>query len=86
MCIRDRCITYGHLIRLSIWALRKMWNHRKQTEKRLQEVARWIDNFGGLSAVEGFLNLTSENLYESRRVAVGEPAAVYAEKDEAVTF
>lgn len=81
-----RCITYGHLIRLSIWALRKMWNHRNQTEKRLQEVARWIDNFGGLSAVEGFLNLTSENLYESRRAAVGEPAAVYAEKGEAITF
>jgi len=81
-----RCITYGHLIRLSIWALRKTWNHRNQTEKRLETVARWIDHFGGLSAVEEFLNLTSENLYESRRAAVGEPAAVYTEKGEAVTF
>ncbi|MFO7984346.1 MAG: hypothetical protein R6U38_00660, partial [Desulfatiglandaceae bacterium] len=80
-----RCITYGHLIRLSVWALRKTWDPRRQSEERLQAVARWIDNFGGLSAVEEFLNLDPENLFESRRAAVAEPAAVYTEKGEAIT-
>ncbi len=81
-----RCITYGHLIRLAIWALRKTWDPNKQAAERLQEMAGWIDKFGGLSSVERFLNLDPESLPRSRRLTAGEPAAVYAEKEEAITF
>jgi putative DNA methylase len=81
-----RCITYGHLIRLAVWALRDTWNNRDKVEKRLSSVARWIDSFGGLSAVEGCLNMTSDSLSETRRAAVGESPAIYAAQDDAVTF
>jgi len=81
-----RCIIYGHLIRLCIWALRKTWDHSQETKKRLEAVARWIDHFGGLPAVEGCLNMTSDNLYESRRAAVGESPATYAATDDAIIF
>jgi len=40
-----KCITYGHLIRLCIWEIRKTWDPRKPSEERLQKVAGWIDDF-----------------------------------------
>jgi hypothetical protein len=51
-----RCIIYGHLIRLAIWSLRKQWNKELPTEFRLKIIAHWIKAFGGLDAVEDFLD------------------------------
>jgi len=47
-----RCVTYGHLIRLAIWSLRRNWNKNKKTTSRIAEVADWLRHFGGWADVE----------------------------------
>jgi putative DNA methylase len=47
-----RCVTYGHLIRLAIWSLRRNWNKNKRTTSRIAEVADWLRHFGGWAEVE----------------------------------
>ena len=51
-----RCITYGHLIRLAIWSLRKVWNKNRKTEARISRLERWIQEFGGWPEVVKNLN------------------------------
>ena len=46
-----RCICFGHLIRLAIWHLRKNWNINRPVSKRMDEISRWISEFGGVDAV-----------------------------------
>jgi putative DNA methylase len=71
-----RCIVYGHLTRLAIWALRKQWKKEVVTEEKLERVGQWIDKFGALAAVEKHLNLGSPKL-SSRSMMVHEPEALY---------
>jgi len=81
-----RCIIYGHLTRLAIWALRKRWANGIATEEKLGIIAQWIDQFGGLPGVEKYLNLDPQNLSRSRRIAVREPEPVYRRVDTQISF
>jgi len=47
-----RCIIYGHLIRLTIWSLRKGWNKKEKIEIRIAKVADWLQRFGGWREIE----------------------------------
>lgn len=47
-----KCITYGHLVRLSIWALRINWNNTEPMTKRIAKVKDWLHHFGSWPAVE----------------------------------
>jgi hypothetical protein len=44
-----RCVTFGQLMRLAVWNLRKGWNATLPTPAKLAEIARYI------SAVEALL-------------------------------
>jgi adenine-specific DNA methylase len=50
-----RCIVYGHLIRLAIWRLRKIWDRMRPFSVKIGEVAADISTRGGLGAVEKHL-------------------------------
>ncbi|MBF0509788.1 MAG: DUF1156 domain-containing protein [Deltaproteobacteria bacterium] len=50
-----RCITYGHLIRLVIWHLRKSWNNTESTERRIARVTEWLFHFGNWPEIEKHL-------------------------------
>lgn len=52
-----RCITFGHLIRLAIWSLRKDWKINRPTESRLSEVDNWLREFGDWYEIEKLINL-----------------------------
>jgi len=47
-----RCIIFGHLIRLAIWALRIDWKVDMPTEVRIGKVATWIHHFAEPREVE----------------------------------
>lgn len=51
-----RCITFGHLIRLAVWSLRRSWDQSLPTGRRLGIVAQWIDSFGNLASIEPYLD------------------------------
>ncbi len=50
-----RCVTFGHLIRLAVWNLRKKWDLKLGTSAKISEVAHFVDRTGGLGAVERVL-------------------------------
>jgi len=81
-----RCIIYGHLARLAIWALRKEWDESMTTEEKLGRVADWIAGFGGLPGVEQHLNLAAEEILRSHKMIIREPEAVYRGADSQISF
>jgi len=81
-----RCIVYGHLTRLAIWALRNKWKEESSTEEKLGNVAQWIDAFGALPAVEKHLKLGSRNAPRSHAMMVREPKPVYETADNQISF
>ncbi len=50
-----RCVTYGHLIRLAVWYLRKNWNKDNTPDDKMSIVEDWLRNFGGWPTIEKFL-------------------------------
>ncbi len=51
-----RCITFGHLVRLAVWSLRRSWDPHLSTDRRLGIVARWINSFGNMASIETCLH------------------------------
>ena len=51
-----RCISFGHLIRLAIWSLRKDWDRNDPVSERIARIGEWIRHFGGWKAVGKCLN------------------------------
>ena len=82
-----RCVTYGHLIRLAIWNLRRDWDKNAPTLARIARVEKWLRTFGNWNEVELLLNGTA-------KVACGVQAAftaweepeTYGEKDALISF
>jgi hypothetical protein len=46
-----RCITYGHLIRLAVWSLRKGWDASTPTPQRLAAVRTQVTRTGDPAAI-----------------------------------
>lgn len=51
-----RCIIFGHLIRLAIWALRGDWNSEIPVDRKLLALQRVLADLGSPENVEGHLN------------------------------
>jgi putative DNA methylase len=81
-----RCIILGHLTRLAIWNLRKEWYREADTEKKLSTVNGWMEHFGGLSAVEEHLDLTSSGIPRIRFAGIQEPESTYGALDDEIAF
>jgi putative DNA methylase len=50
-----RCLIYGHMVRLTIWNLRRKWDASLSTFEKLQYFNRGLRETGGLNAILGFL-------------------------------
>jgi len=77
-----RCIIYGHLIRLAIWALRTGWSKEIDTKVRLSKIENWISEFGGLNNVEMSLNDLLGDVPVKQSMGVRESEAIYGRDDE----
>jgi adenine-specific DNA methylase len=54
-----RCITYGHLIRLAVWNLRKNWKQTLGVTERTSAISHWIAGFGGAELVQAKVSAIS---------------------------
>ena len=82
-----RCIAYGHLIRLAIWALRTEWNRKAPVESRIEKVADWLRRFGGWAEVEKSMAPNNSGITENMPLfAVHERDAEYGAEYADVPF
>lgn len=81
-----RCIAFGHLIRLAVWFLRKDWDKEARTNQKIQEVATWIENFGGLAAIESHLDNDLSKAPRYQRMILSENKASYGEDNAEISF
>jgi adenine-specific DNA methylase len=81
-----RCIIFGQLIRLSIWYLRHGWNSSRPCSDRLQIVADWIAEFGGLEAVSYHLGSIWLEAAANQQIKVRESQEEYAKRDAEISF
>jgi hypothetical protein len=81
-----RCITFGHLIRLAIWSLRKGWDKNKKTETRLSTVDRWVQKFGGWPEVNKNLNKMNPKSTRKKQLVVAEDPLAYGEEYAEISF
>jgi hypothetical protein len=81
-----RCITFGHLIRLAIWSLRKDWDKNKNAETRLLSVERWIQKFGGWPEVIKNFNGAKPESKREKHLVVAENPIAYGEEYDEISF
>jgi adenine-specific DNA methylase len=82
-----RCIIYGHLIRLTIWRSRKIWNMARPAGKKIEAVATDLKAFGGPDEVEKHLADTLSHAPVVRSTFFQEEEAAYGEgEDDEVSF
>jgi hypothetical protein len=79
-----RCLIFGHLIRLTVWQLRRTWNRDKPIEERLATVARHLQNNGGLQAVERYLGDDLLHAPRLQRTIIREDEVVYGTSDDEI--
>jgi hypothetical protein len=81
-----KCITYGHLIRLAGWNLRKTWNGSADIARRLAAVASWLRAFGEWSEIERYLDGAEESAFAGPLFALREDQTQYGVNDAEVSF
>ncbi|MBN1105151.1 MAG: DUF1156 domain-containing protein [Deltaproteobacteria bacterium] len=81
-----RCIAYGHLIRLAVWALRKKWERDQPISGRMARVAQWLQAFGGWHQVEKYLADTDGTECAGPLFAVRESPRKYGAEDADIPF
>ncbi len=81
-----RCITFGHLIRLAIWSLRNDWQKEQPTSRRMAAVEQWLNDFGGLAAVENCQADRPEDTPLFQAVMTGENEPQYGSDHAEVSF
>jgi len=81
-----RCIIYGHMTRLAVWSLRLGWNKELATKGRLSRVARWIEEFGGISSIEKHLSDVLANAPRVRTPMIQESHPQYGFSDDEISF
>lgn len=82
-----RCITYGHLVRLAIWALRHEWNETEPTTTRIARVKNWINHFGNWTTIKKSLEYeAAKEKNEKPPLAVHEKEMIYETKYADISF
>lgn len=78
-----RCLIYGHLIRLTVWYLRKSWDSHIDTEEKLSIIDAWTRQFGIPPATEAHLNTANlSRLHEPRNFFRKRPDEQGADHDD----
>jgi len=80
-----RCITYGHLIRLAVWHLRKEWPKNEDADTRMAKIAKEIEKAGGWAGVKEHL-LSSISTPEKQEWAALENSGEYGGEEYEITF
>ncbi|MDK2816346.1 MAG: hypothetical protein PWR22_975 [Moorella sp. (in: firmicutes)] len=81
-----RCIIYGHLIRLAVWYLRASWDKSLSWDKKFVLIARMIDELGGATAIETYLEENGVQLKTKREAVVCESESEYGAGRDEVSF
>ncbi len=78
-----RCITYGHLIRLAVWNLRKEWDSDSSIDDKLERVNCFIQNIGGWSSVQRYF---SDEVLSLNKVQIWETQMGYGGPLDEISF
>jgi len=81
-----RCITYGHLVRLAIWNLRKEWDKDADITERISTVSGWLRDFGEWNEVEKHLKDSVNPWQETSKFVVRENVEQYGAGYAEVSF
>jgi hypothetical protein len=81
-----RCIIFGHLIRLAIWQLRRIWKRDLCIEEKLATVTRYIQDTGGSQSVEQCLGDDLSYAPKYQRAMAREDKATYGMNDDDIVF
>ena len=78
-----RCIIFGHLVRMTVWNLRKAWQPALTATQKLETVARHLATLPQLGGIEAML--FAEDL-PALRYAVNEGQAPYENGADEISF
>jgi len=81
-----RCIIFGHIIRLTIWQLRRTWQRDMPIEETLAAVARYIQNTGGFQSIEQCFGDDLSYAPRYQRAIVREDKTTYGTSDDDIAF
>jgi hypothetical protein len=81
-----RCILFGHMVRMAIWHLRHIWKRDNTVEEKLAVVAAYIQQQGGLQAVEQSLQADLPQIPRMQRAGCREAAVSYGIRDNDISF
>jgi hypothetical protein len=81
-----RCIAFGHLIRLAIWALRKDWDKSQKITKRMAKVQAWLKDFGEWREVEKHVQNSSIPNQRAQLFIISENQHEYGAEHAEVPF
>lgn len=80
-----RCLAFGHLIRLAVWALRTEWVPSPDPLHRTQTVLDWIEAFVHPDQLERELETLSRGSY-TQPLLLHEQSSPYTEEEDEVSF
>jgi adenine-specific DNA methylase len=80
-----RCVIYGHLIRLTVWNMRKSWVSSVTWSEKLRIIAQAVHELGGLNATEKHLPVDFLQIREKLPL-VQESQIVYGDVDNEISF
>lgn len=78
-----RCIILGHLLRMTVWQLRTVWNHALPARQKLTTVAYHLSKLPQLDEIE---TMVSGREVQLMRFAVQENPASYAAGTDEISF
>jgi hypothetical protein len=81
-----RCITFGHMVRLTIWQLRHTWNRDLPIEEKLAAVAKHLQKNGGFQAIEMCLGEDMLQAPRLQRAIAREDEVMYGTSDDDISF
>jgi hypothetical protein len=81
-----RCIIFGHIIRLAIWQLRRIWKCSMPIDEKLAAVAGYIQNTDGFQSVEQCFGDDLSYAPRYQRAIAREDKATYETSDDDIAF
>jgi adenine-specific DNA methylase len=81
-----KCIAYGHLTRLAIWALRHGWSKTDRIQIRINRVKDWFDHFSTTAVIRSVADFIDEPSSPRQHFLFREKLCHYGEHYEEIPF
>ena len=81
-----RCLTFGHLIRLAIWAHRGGWDKSISVQRKLHLLNEWLHHFGSWEIIRPYIFNAEEKSSQQLALAFAEPSPKYGAQDDEISF